>query len=420
MRIATPCIEIPLLDEQRGVLLDHVSLVLDVVVGETDFVVGGSDELLAEPEVERRTVETASGIEICGIEGPQYVWDFVFDHVSSVGEVVAGEVGHDLEAVSGAEDVGIGESDHRAAFGVQGSVGGYGPAVAGRNPEIDAGGVDRVGFYGDVDIRDIVAGPEELFGPDDELGVEIVSGFEEEVAADDPFTCQHVCFVGRSFEPFASGIEHLFAVDGDFSDFFSGEGSELFRFIEDLSVRCGIEHGFHEDHPVQHSGYGPTAGFGFDAVVESVVSGSGVGVPDSCAVGREPVRGLHTGSHTGSCRRDRGWDRRGNRCYDSREDQDQQEHGYTELDDHVSKITQKSRKTYGKNACRAFLRIKKGPPCGEPFLWKNDFRIAGSILGEPFPGFRSFRPWLHSGFRLVPICRPPGRRLIPSSAPFRP
>ena len=157
--------------------------------------------------------------------------------------------------------------------------GGDGPAVAGRNPEIDARGVDRVGFYIDFYIGDVVPGSEELFGSDDEsCGSSSSPGLKRRSRRMTRSRVSMCVLLAVRSSHLPPGSNTLFAVDGDFSDCFSGEGSELFRFIEDLSVRGRIEHGFHEDHPVQHSGYGPAAGFGFDAVVEPVVSGSGVGL----------------------------------------------------------------------------------------------------------------------------------------------
>ena len=299
--VSGPGVEVPDLDEQRGVLLDHVAFVLDVVVGESDFVVGRFEELLPESDVEQRAVKVASGIELCGIEAPQYVRDLVFDHVSAVGEVPAVEVGEEFEAVSGSEDVGVGECDHGTAFGADGSVGGDGPAVAGRDDEVHARGVDRIGLYGDVDFGNVAPGADELFGADDELRIELVSGFEEQVAADDAVAGEHVCVVCGAFEPAASGVEDLLSFDGDLPDGFAGEGFQQAAFVAELSVRGSIEDGFDEHQVVEHARDGASACFRLNAVVESVVSVSGFRVPDPGAVGGEAVGGLHAGSCRGAC-----------------------------------------------------------------------------------------------------------------------
>ena len=155
--VAAPGVEVPLLDQQRGVLLDHVAFGFDVAVREADLVVGGLDEFLAQPHVERRVVEVASGGELRGVEAPQHVGDFVFDHVAAVGEVLAAEVGHEFELVAPAEDVGVGEPDHRPAFGIPSSVNRDGPAVARGDGQVDARRVEGVGQHRDVDVGDVAA-----------------------------------------------------------------------------------------------------------------------------------------------------------------------------------------------------------------------------------------------------------------------
>ena len=214
--IAAPGVEVPLLDQQRGVLLDHVAFGFDVAVREADLVVGGLDEFLAQPHVERRVVEVAPGGELRGVEAPQYVGDFVFDHVAAVGEVLAAEVGHEFELVAPAEDVGVGESDHRPAFGIPSSVNRDGPAVARGDGQVDARRVEGVGQHRDVDVGDVAARADQLFVAHDQFRIERVARFEKQVAADDTFAGEAVGLVGGAFEPVASGVEDLPAVDGDF------------------------------------------------------------------------------------------------------------------------------------------------------------------------------------------------------------
>ena len=66
----------------------------------------------------------------------------VFDHIAAVGEILPAEVGHQFQTVAPSEDVGIGKSDHRTPFGVEGSVGRDCPAVACGDAEVHAGRIE--------------------------------------------------------------------------------------------------------------------------------------------------------------------------------------------------------------------------------------------------------------------------------------
>ena len=83
-RLAAPCVQIADLDEQRSVEVDHVALRLDVAVRKADFIVRRTYELLAQPHVQLRVVEVASGRKIRRVETSQNVGDFVFDDVAAV------------------------------------------------------------------------------------------------------------------------------------------------------------------------------------------------------------------------------------------------------------------------------------------------------------------------------------------------
>jgi len=325
VRVASPGVEVALLDEQRRVRLDHVAFGLVVAVGEAQFVVRAFEELLAHSQFERRVVEIASGGEFGGVEGSQQVRDFVFEHVAAVGEVRTAEVGHEFQTVARAEDVGVGEPDHRPPFGVQGAVGRNGPTVACRDEEIDARGVQRVGQHGYVHVGDVAARAQQLFVPHDELRIESVARAEEQVAPDHPVARQVVEFVARAFQPVAAVVEHLPPFDGDVADRLACVGGQQQALVGDAAVRGGVQHGPHEKHLVEQVRHAAAFGFRTDAVVETGVARGGPGIGDAGAVGREAVRrvgayrvrdGPFRRAHAGT--RDAG-ERGGRRCREQQE-----------------------------------------------------------------------------------------------------
>ena len=304
VRVAAPDVEVALLHQQRRVLFDHVALGFDVAVCKAYLVVRRFEELFAQPHVERRVVEVAPSADLGGVEGPEQVGDFVFDHVAAVGEVLAAEVGHKFEFVARSEDVGVGKPHHRPALGMPSSVDGDGPAVARGDQEVHACRVHRVGEHRDVDVRDVVARADQLLVAHDELRVELVARAEQQVAPDDAVAGEHVGFVGHAFEPVAAGVENLLAFDGDVADGFPGVGFQQAALVGDAAAHRGVEHGFYEEHPVKHARHGAPAGFRLDAVVEALVARRCIGIRHAGTVGREPVGGVRAGS-CGTDREDR-------------------------------------------------------------------------------------------------------------------
>ena len=343
VRVAAPGVEVALLDQQRRVLLDHVAFFADVAVGQADLVVGRSQELLAEPEAERRVVEVAPAGEVGRVEGSQHVGNLVFDQVAAVGEVLAVEVGVDAQQVARAEDVGVVDPDGRAPFGVEPAVDADGPAVARGDGDVHAGRVHGVGDHADVDIGEVGARAEQLFVADDRLGVELLAGAEEQVAADDPFARQHVRLVGRAFEPVAVGVEDRAAVDRDFADRLAGKGFEQHALVDGLPRCRRVEHGTHEEHAVEHAGHAAARGFRLDAVVEALAVRVADGIEASGAVGGEVFGLVHLRTYGKR-------DGRGKR----RQQQDQ----YANSGEHTSKITHFHDKKYQMTQPRS-LRIQK-------------------------------------------------------------
>ena len=161
-RVAAPQVEVAGLDQQLRVGLDEAVLRLDVAVGDAHLVVGGAEELLAQPQAELRVVEVAPGRKVGREEAPQQVGELVFEDVAPVGEVAAVEVGLHAEEVARAQQVGVVEPHHGAPLAVQRAVDGDRPAVARADREVDAHGVERVAPHLDVDVGEVGARAQQL------------------------------------------------------------------------------------------------------------------------------------------------------------------------------------------------------------------------------------------------------------------
>ena len=110
-------------------------------------------------------------------------------------------------------------------------------AVACRDEEIDARGVQRVGQHGYVHVGDVAARAQQLFVPHDELRIESVARAEEQVAPDHPVARQVVEFVARAFQPVAAVVEHLPPFDGDVADRLACIGGQQQALVGDAAVR---------------------------------------------------------------------------------------------------------------------------------------------------------------------------------------
>ncbi len=282
-RVATPQVEVAGLDQQLRVGLDEAVLRLDVAVGDAHLVVGGAEELLAQPQAELRVVEVAPGRKVGREEAPQQVGELVFEDVAPVGEVAAVEVGLHAEEVARAQQVGVVEPHHGAPLAVQRAVDGDRPAVACADREVDAHGVERVAPHLDVDVGEVGARAQQLLVAHDQLGVEPIARPEEQVAADDPLAREDVDAVAGPLEPVAARPEDGGADDADLAHGGAGEALERAALVDD-APRERVDDRAAEEHAIEQARHGAAAGLGADAVVEASVALAGGDVEDDWRV----------------------------------------------------------------------------------------------------------------------------------------
>ena len=271
-RTPSPDVEALRLGQVGGVAVDQIILRLDVVVGDAQFVVGRQDELLAYADAQLAVVEIAARRKVGLVERPQEVGDVVRDDVASVAEIVAAEIGRNAQAVARAEDVGVGETDHRPALAVQRRIGADRPAVARTQRDHHARRVERIRCQLHRRIRDIGARTEQLEVAHQQLRSDRIPGFEEQVAPQHPLARHHVQFVARAFEPVAVGGEHRILRDDHLADPPAGVTFELPALVQHPSVGCRIEYGVDEEHPVEQTRYGTARRLRTDTVVETLVA----------------------------------------------------------------------------------------------------------------------------------------------------